>query len=76
MEVFVVLEEINVLHEKACANGEYYYRDPESGYIVFTAIKHRKRGYCCKSGCRHCPYGYKKPAQQNTIVNHEIPGRA
>jgi hypothetical protein len=19
-----------------------------------------KRGYCCKSGCRHCPYGYDK----------------
>jgi hypothetical protein len=19
-----------------------------------------KRGYCCKSGCRHCPYGFDK----------------
>jgi hypothetical protein len=20
-----------------------------------------KRGYCCGSGCRHCPYGRKPP---------------
>jgi hypothetical protein len=19
-----------------------------------------RRGYCCESGCRHCPYGYNK----------------
>jgi len=25
--------------------------------MVFTALYHRKRGHCCKSGCRHCPYG-------------------
>lgn len=54
---------LDTLHEQACANGEYYYRDPESGYIVFTAVKHLNRGYCCKSGCRHCPYDYKKNAQ-------------
>jgi hypothetical protein len=28
----------------------------ENGLIVFTAAYHLKRGYCCKSGCRHCPY--------------------
>jgi hypothetical protein len=28
------------------------------GYIVFTEQYLLKRGYCCKSGCRHCPYGY------------------
>lgn len=32
----------------------------EEGYIVFTETYHLKRGYCCKSGCRHCPYGYDK----------------
>jgi len=36
-----------------------YYKTPE-GYIVFTEKYHLKRGYCCKSGCRHCPYGYNK----------------
>jgi hypothetical protein len=32
----------------------------ENGFVVFTAAYHLKRGYCCKSGCRHCPYGFKK----------------
>ena len=32
----------------------------EQGYKVFTSAYHLKRGYCCKSGCKHCPYGYDK----------------
>jgi hypothetical protein len=32
-----------------------YYID-ENGLLVFTAAYHLKRGYCCKNGCRHCPY--------------------
>tara|TARA_R110001592_G_scaffold307299_2_gene580685 strand:+ start:201390 stop:201581 length:192 start_codon:yes stop_codon:yes gene_type:complete len=36
-----------------------YYKSPE-GYIVFTEQYHKKRGYCCKSGCKHCPYGFDK----------------
>ncbi|MFM7021553.1 MAG: DUF5522 domain-containing protein [Flavobacteriales bacterium] len=32
----------------------------ENGYRVFTAKYLLKRGHCCKSGCRHCPYGFKK----------------
>lgn len=39
-------------------NEDYY--TTEEGYIVFTEAYHRKRGYCCQSGCRHCPYGYDK----------------
>jgi len=35
------------------APEDYYY---EGGLIVFTAAYHLKRGYCCGSGCRHCPY--------------------
>ncbi len=34
-----------------------YYLTPE-GYRCFTEQYHLKRGYCCESGCRHCPYGY------------------
>ena len=30
----------------------------EGPYMVFTAAYHLKRGYCCGSGCRHCPYGH------------------
>ncbi len=36
---------------------EDFYKTPE-GYIVFKASYHLKRGYCCQSGCRHCPYGF------------------
>jgi hypothetical protein len=32
---------------------DYYVED---GLLVFTAAFLRKRGYCCESGCRHCPY--------------------
>ncbi len=32
----------------------------EGPYLVFTEAYHRKRGYCCQSGCRHCPYGFNK----------------
>ena len=28
----------------------------EGEALVFTAAYHRKRGYCCGSGCRHCPW--------------------
>jgi len=44
------------LHAEACARGELSYRDPATGYTVFTRLKLLERGYCCKSGCRHCPY--------------------
>jgi hypothetical protein len=30
----------------------------EEGYKVFTEKYHLKRGYCCESGCRHCPFGF------------------
>ena len=36
--------------------GDYYLS--EEGYKVFTEQYHLKRGYCCESNCRHCPYGY------------------
>lgn len=28
----------------------------ERGSMVFTASYLKRRGYCCGSGCRHCPY--------------------
>ena len=39
-------------------NEDFYYN--EQSYKVFTEKFHLKRGYCCKSGCKHCPYGYDK----------------
>jgi hypothetical protein len=38
--------------------GDYYKTD--EGYVVFTEQYLLRRGYCCKNGCRHCPYGYNK----------------
>ena len=32
----------------------------EAGRWVFTEQYLRKRGHCCESGCRHCPYGFRK----------------
>ena len=32
----------------------------EKGFVVFTEAYHLKRGYCCKNGCRHCPFGFKQ----------------
>lgn len=39
--------------------GEFYYDGP---YIVFTAAYHLRRGSCCQSGCRHCPWNYRHEA--------------
>lgn len=39
-----------------------YYMTPE-GYRVFTEKYLLKRGYCCKNGCRHCPYGWDVRSQ-------------
>jgi hypothetical protein len=38
--------------------GVHYYM--EDGYRVFTEFYHISRGYCCRSGCRHCAYGFKR----------------
>ncbi|MCB0760229.1 MAG: hypothetical protein KDC12_01815 [Flavobacteriales bacterium] len=39
-------------------SGDFYYSD--EGFMVFTEQYHLKRGYCCQSGCKHCPYGFDK----------------
>ena len=38
--------------------GVHYYKEGE--YRVFTEFYLMSRGFCCRSGCRHCPYGFKK----------------
>ena len=43
-----------------------YYID-KGGLLVFTAWYHLKRGSCCGSGCRHCPYDHVNvPGQKPT----------
>jgi uncharacterized protein (TIGR00290 family) len=37
---------------------------------VFTTAYHLRRGYCCESGCRHCPYGFgEKEGKQKVTVS-------
>lgn len=48
--------EIHKLHADACEARKRLYIDPSTGYKVFTAFAHLKRGKCCGSACRHCPY--------------------
>lgn len=38
----------------------------ENGLLVFTAAFLLRRGYCCESGCRHCPYGYTKQTPEQS----------
>jgi hypothetical protein len=38
--------------------GLHFYK--EGGNWVFTEMYHILRGHCCKNGCRHCAYGFKK----------------
>jgi len=38
------------------SEDDYYMED---GLLVFTAAYHLKRGNCCGSGCRHCPYEHR-----------------
>jgi hypothetical protein len=59
---FVAMDEQD--KEKKLIEGEDFYYTPE-GYKCFTEKYHLKRGYCCKSGCRHSPYGYDKKTGTN-----------
>jgi 2-iminoacetate synthase ThiH len=50
----------------ALVEGEDFYR--EGAYVVFTARYHLRRGYCCESGCRHCPF---RDAEASAAVEFE-----
>jgi len=49
-------DEVEHIHDAAVARGERSYFDPRSGLFVMTRLAHLDRGYCCESGCRHCPF--------------------
>ena len=43
-------------HDEADEAGRDLYLDPETGLMVMTRGALLRRGTCCDSGCRHCPY--------------------
>lgn len=49
---------------------DYYF---ENGLMVFTRAYHLKRGYCCQSGCRHCPYGFSEDEQLSADAEDDAP---
>jgi iron complex transport system substrate-binding protein len=51
----IVFQQVDVglLKGMLSENKDYY---TENGFVVFTASYLQRRGYCCGSGCRHCPY--------------------
>ena len=52
----------------ALIEGLDYYL--ENGRYVFTEHFLKSRGFCCRSGCRHCPYGFEKPAETDPPEQH------
>jgi hypothetical protein len=58
-------QRVRALHAVCNAEGDGTYDDPDTGYTVFAAVAHLRRGHCCgiEEGtgarthrCRHCPY--------------------
>jgi len=67
------IEDFYKLHQEACARGDTFYTDPASGFLVFTEVAHRKRGKCCGSGCRHCPYNHANVREEQKLVRIQQP---
>lgn len=61
---FTVLRSITMKKIIPIEEGDFYLS--EQGYKVFTEKYHLRRGYCCESGCRHCPYGYNSKTNKYT----------
>jgi hypothetical protein len=54
-------------HEPAPVEGiDYYF---EGAFVVFTKHYHLRRGYCCESGCRHCPYNFREAREDVSTTN-------
>lgn len=58
-DLILDIEDYDQMHRAACDAGQMSYRDPATGYSVFTEVAHLTRGKCCGSGCRHCPYAHE-----------------
>jgi hypothetical protein len=61
-----------VAKPKRLVEGVDYYM--EDGKMVLTAHFLLERGFCCNSGCRHCPYG-DQPAATVGVAIVGLPAR-
>jgi hypothetical protein len=50
-------KESTEMPEKFTEDIDYYF---ENGLMILTAHFLLKRGYCCRNGCRNCPYAQEK----------------
>jgi hypothetical protein len=50
------IPDLEDLHKIACEKEEEMFLDPKTGYYMMTAFYLKKRGKCCGSGCKFCPY--------------------
>ena len=58
------------MSNKLIEQTHYYFN--EAGLMVFTSAYHLERGYCCGSGCLHCPYNFEAvPEPQKTYLLDE-----
>ena len=48
--------EILAAHARAQQARHAMYVDPVSGFMAMTAETLAGRGWCCETGCRHCPW--------------------
>lgn len=61
----IEITDIEEIHTRAISQKSRTYIDPATGFTVFTEYSHLKRGQCCGSVCRHCPYGWENVKHQN-----------
>jgi len=48
---------------------DYYIND--HGKKVFTETYHLRRGFCCSSGCKHCPFEPKWTKGSTKVRNFD-----
>jgi uncharacterized protein DUF5522 len=57
---------------ESLVEGEDFYWEGEA--MVFTARYHLRRGYCCDSGCRNCPFEKHEPGSTKLEADEERQG--
>ena len=60
-------------HRRAIERGESTYIDPDTGFQVFTELGLERRGHCCGSGCRHCPYQHESMELDSRVAGAQQP---